>query len=89
MIIYSFSHSHILNTLKMENSKNDSPGTTEHVRVFIRVRPLSSKETSNGNENIVICDHKQNLITLKKNGEHTKPFKFDHIFSPSTTQVQY
>lgn len=71
----------------MDNTKNDYQGSTEHVRVFIRVRPLSSKEIANGNENIVICDHKQNLITFKKNGEHTKPFKFDHIFNPLTTQV--
>lgn len=71
----------------MDNTKNDVQCSTEHVRVFIRVRPLSSREISNGNENIVICDHKQNLITLKKNGEHVKPFKFDHIFSPVTTQV--
>lgn len=71
----------------MENTKYDSQASTEHVRVFIRVRPLSSKEVSNGNENIIVCDHKQNLITLKKNGEHTKSFKFDHIFNPTTTQV--
>lgn len=71
----------------MENLKNDIQESQENVRVFIRLRPLSKRETADGNENIVACDHKENLIALKKNGEHTKPFKFDHIFSPNTTQV--
>ncbi|XP_056646406.1 kinesin-like protein KIF3A isoform X1 [Diorhabda sublineata] len=60
----------------------------ENVRVFIRVRPLSKKELSEGNENIVLCDYRENLIALRKNGEHTKPFKFDHIFGLDTTQLE-
>ncbi|KAJ8955487.1 hypothetical protein NQ318_003589 [Aromia moschata] len=72
----------------MENLNGDSQSSQENVRVFIRVRPLSKKEVAEGNENIVICDHKDNLIVLKKNGEHTKPFKFDHIFVPTTAQLE-
>lgn len=72
----------------MEDLKNgETQESQENVRVFIRVRPLSKKETADGNENIVVLDQKENLIALKKNGEHTKPFKFDHIFSTNTTQV--
>nr|CAI5827654.1 unnamed protein product [Callosobruchus analis] len=72
----------------MDNMKNDLHESQENVRVFIRVRPLSKKEISEGKENIVVCDHKENLIVLKKNGEHTKPFKFDHVFGSSTAQLE-
>lgn len=72
----------------METTTNgDCQQSQENVRVFIRIRPLTKKEVSEGNDNVIICDHKENLIALKKNGEHTKPFKFDHIFGPPTTQV--
>lgn len=73
----------------MENLNRDSQESQENVRVFIRIRPLNKKEVAEVNENIVICDHKENLIVLKKNGEHTKPFKFDHIFGPNTAQVSF
>ncbi|CAG9855551.1 unnamed protein product [Phyllotreta striolata] len=73
----------------MENTTNgDCLQSKENVRVFIRIRPLTKKETSEGNENVLTCDFKENLIALKKNGEHTKPFKFDHIFGSSTTQLE-
>nr|XP_023013785.1 kinesin-like protein KIF3A [Leptinotarsa decemlineata] len=72
----------------METINGDSQESQENVRVFIRIRPLSKKEIADGNENIVVCDHKENLIALKKNGEHTKPFKFDHIFSTNTAQLE-
>nr|CAH7761503.1 unnamed protein product [Callosobruchus chinensis] len=71
----------------MDNMKNDSHESQENVRVFIRIRPLSKKEISEGKENIVVCDYRENLIVLKKNGEHTKPFKFDHVFGSSTAQL--
>ncbi|VEN64048.1 unnamed protein product, partial [Callosobruchus maculatus] len=72
----------------MDNMKNDIHESQENVRVFIRIRPLSKKEIAEGKENIVVCDHKENLIVLKKNGEHTKPFKFDHVFGSSTAQLE-
>lgn len=73
----------------METTTNgDCQQSQENVRVFIRIRPLTKKEVSEGNDNVIICDHKENLIALKKNGEHTKPFKFDHIFGPPTTQLE-
>lgn len=71
----------------MENGKNDCQESQENVRVFIRIRPLSKKENAEGNENIIVCDYKENLIALKRNGEHTKPFKFDHVFGPTTVQL--
>ncbi|KAJ8985878.1 hypothetical protein NQ317_006252 [Molorchus minor] len=72
----------------MDNLNGDSQTSQENVRVFIRVRPLSKKEIAEANENIVISDYKENLIVLKKNGEHTKPFKFDHIFGSNTDQLE-
>ncbi|XP_057662815.1 kinesin-like protein KIF24 [Diorhabda carinulata] len=54
----------------------------------VRVRPLCKKELSEGNENIVLCDYRENLIASRKNGEHTKTFKFDHIFGLDTTQLE-
>ncbi|KAJ8923592.1 hypothetical protein NQ315_010171 [Exocentrus adspersus] len=72
----------------MDSVNRDSQESQENVRVFIRIRPLSKKEVADANENIIICDHKENLIVLKKNGEHTKPFKFDHVFGPNTVQLE-
>ncbi|CAG9817005.1 unnamed protein product [Phaedon cochleariae] len=71
----------------MENFNGDTLESQENVRVFIRIRPLSKKEVADGNENITVCDYKENLIALKKNGEHCKPFKFDHIFGTTTAQL--
>ncbi|CAH0561938.1 unnamed protein product [Brassicogethes aeneus] len=71
----------------MANSKNELDAEIENVRVFIRVRPLSKKEQAEGYSNIVLLDTKENLIVLKKNGENTKPFKFDQIFSENSVQL--
>lgn len=73
----------------MANSNTDIPSEIENVRVFIRVRPFNKKEEKEGRENIVLTDQKENLIVLKnKNGEHTRPFKFDQIFEENSAQVR-
>ncbi|KAL3270565.1 hypothetical protein HHI36_021102 [Cryptolaemus montrouzieri] len=61
----------------------------ENVRVFIRVRPLNKKETSEDRKNVVLVDTAENLIVLNKdgNGEKRKPYKFDQIFAESSTQM--
>ncbi|XP_019865591.2 kinesin-like protein KIF3A [Aethina tumida] len=71
----------------MANIKNEQDTEIENVRVFIRVRPLNKKELTEGNQNIVLLDPKENLIVLKKNEDSTKPFKFDYIFNENAAQL--
>lgn len=77
----------LLHFRNMANIKNEQDTEIENVRVFIRVRPLNKKELTEGNQNIVLLDPKENLIVLKKNEDSTKPFKFDYIFNENAAQV--
>lgn len=74
----------------MAKSKSNRQDEIENVRVVIRVRPLSKKEQIKGNQNIVVVDRTENVITLTKpdtvNGK-SKSFKFDYIFPEDCTQM--
>lgn len=63
----------------------------ECVKVVVRVRPLSSKEISEGRERIVEMDAKRNVALLHKPGgsdRDTKDFTYDAVFDPSMSQQQ-
>lgn len=84
---------HIYRLIKNMASKNaENKDETENVRVFIRVRPLSKKEISQGNQNIASIIREENVIALHKPGnenEKPKTFKFDYIFPDDSTQVNF
>lgn len=74
----------------MANKSAENEEETENVRVFIRVRPLSKKEVTQGNQNIAYVNREENVISLHKPGadnEKPKIFKFDYIFPDDSTQV--
>lgn len=66
----------------------------ENVSVYIRVRPLNKKEKSENVTNVIHLDTNENLLALVKpysrneKAEKPKTFKFDHIFSETTTQIE-
>ncbi|XP_060537450.1 kinesin-like protein KIF3A [Cylas formicarius] len=60
---------------------------SENIGVFVRIRPMNQKETSEQESNIVICDYKENILALTKGEVHCRTFKFDHIFGPLSTQL--
>eukprot|EP00933_Yihiella_yeosuensis_P046887 TRINITY_DN42508_c0_g1_i1.p1 TRINITY_DN42508_c0_g1~~TRINITY_DN42508_c0_g1_i1.p1 ORF type:complete len:789 (+),score=209.05 TRINITY_DN42508_c0_g1_i1:81-2447(+) len=70
-------------------SKGKSGG--ECVKVVVRVRPLSSKEISEGRERIVQMDAKRGVAILHKPGgseRDCKDFTYDAVFDDSMTQQQ-
>eukprot|EP00440_Ansanella_granifera_P022989 gb/GFBE01024968.1/.p1 GENE.gb/GFBE01024968.1/~~gb/GFBE01024968.1/.p1 ORF type:complete len:792 (+),score=272.25 gb/GFBE01024968.1/:1-2376(+) len=66
-----------------------SKAAGECVKVVVRVRPLSSKEISEGREVIVQMDTKRGVAVLKKPGgsdREAKDFTFDAVFDATMSQ---
>mmetsp|Transcript_95993 Transcript_95993/g.210051 ORF Transcript_95993/g.210051 Transcript_95993/m.210051 type:complete len:1223 (-) Transcript_95993:564-4232(-) len=64
---------------KLHNTVEDLKGS---IRVFARIRPLSSKETDAGDHQIT---KQLDLMTLNVTGEESATqFKFDAVFTPGT-----
>mmetsp|Transcript_3792 Transcript_3792/g.13299 ORF Transcript_3792/g.13299 Transcript_3792/m.13299 type:complete len:394 (-) Transcript_3792:75-1256(-) len=64
---------------------------TEAVRVHMRCRPLSSKETEDGRTRIVDMDCKNGTVTVrnpKATGEEPKTFTFDKVYDWNCTQKE-
>ena len=60
---------------------------SETVRVVIRCRPLSKKETAEGREKVVNMDHKNGEILVQKSvDEVPKRFTFDCVYDENTHQ---
>jgi len=59
-----------------------------NIRVFCRVRPISSEESKNGNIEIINYpkDEENELILTKKDGRLSK-FEFDQVFKPGSTNM--
>ena len=59
-----------------------------NIRVFCRVRPISSEESKNGNIEIINYpkDEENELILTKKDGRLSK-FEFDQVFKAGSTNV--
>lgn len=55
----------------------------ETVTVVVRVRPLSSKERGNKEEEALILDEGRNEIGILKGGD---PWTFDRVFGTTTEQ---
>lgn len=57
-----------------------------HVDVFLRCRPLNSRELASGATSVVeVCPEKKE-ITIKADKAPTEPFTFDQVFGPGSTQ---
>ncbi|CAE7400049.1 KRP95 [Symbiodinium natans] len=68
-----------------------SKSSSECVKVVVRVRPLSSKEISEGREVIVTMDTKRGVAILHRPGgtdRDAKDFTFDAVFGADMTQQQ-
>mmetsp|Transcript_4059 Transcript_4059/g.15146 ORF Transcript_4059/g.15146 Transcript_4059/m.15146 type:complete len:1253 (-) Transcript_4059:32-3790(-) len=63
---------------KLHNTIEDLKGS---IRVFCRIRPLSSKETSAGDSNI--C-RQPDLMSIQVGEKPEHNFKFDAVFTPGT-----
>lgn len=59
-------------------------GTTENVKVFIRIRPQNENELEEESSNFIKLD--RNFITLNKSGVE-KTFKFYKIFDDKSSQI--
>jgi hypothetical protein len=55
---------------------------------LVRVRPLSDKEVSSGNESVIDLLDKQSLVVTSLDGKKTFQCKFDSIVGPSSTQKE-
>ncbi|XP_044740972.1 kinesin-like protein Klp68D [Chrysoperla carnea] len=70
---------------KRKNSLNES------VQVVVRCRPMSTKETQNGNKNVVEVYPKRGVIEIKNpkdnhHGEQLKSFTYDAVYDWNSTQ---
>ena len=66
---------------------------TESIKVVFRVRPLNSKEKAQGRSISTIAHEKDGVIEIRnpspdREGEATKTFTFDAVFSETSTQRQ-
>ncbi|XP_076749594.1 kinesin-like protein Klp61F [Xylocopa sonorina] len=60
----------------------------QHVKVFVRVRPISDAEVRNKSKNIIeINNSKEVTVRECLNDRLSKKFKFDNVFGPSSRQV--
>ncbi|XP_020319700.1 kinesin-like protein KIF20A isoform X1 [Oncorhynchus kisutch] len=78
---------------------NGDEGSTDRVRVFLRIRPLTEGEKERGEEQGCVCVHNEESLILKapKDSQNMKcaergvaqsvhKFSFSRIFGPGTTQ---
>ncbi len=61
------------------------------MKVCVRVRPLNSKETSEGNQKVVSVDKSTGSISVRNpnsnSGEPPKVYTFDHVFGDDAKQL--
>jgi kinesin family protein 3/17 len=61
--------------------------STETVKVVVRVRPLNSKEKSNGSQSIIEVDRELNQISIMNlKSQVPKTFAFDAVYETTCTQ---
>jgi len=58
-------------------------GSSSQVRVGVRIRPLTSKETSEGGESVVQCNAFDRTVELSK-----RKFTYDSVFHSNITQIE-
>ncbi|KAJ0393587.1 hypothetical protein P43SY_001146 [Pythium insidiosum] len=62
----------------------------ETVKVVVRCRPFSSKETNEGRKSIITIDSTSGLVAIRcPENDQVKSFTFDSVYDESTTQRQF
>ncbi|KAK7870939.1 hypothetical protein R5R35_012160 [Gryllus longicercus] len=62
---------------------------TEHIKTFLRVRPLNDAEVSRASRIIVDCpsNSREVVINERPNDKITRKFTFDKVFGPNSKQI--
>ena len=61
-------------------------GEVAAIKVAVRVRPLSGKEESEGNQNgLVVCP--ENSSVVLGSGKNEKPFGYDYVFGTASSSA--
>ncbi|XP_026667441.1 kinesin-like protein KLP2 [Ceratina calcarata] len=61
----------------------------QHIQVFARVRPINDLEKNNKCKNIIeIPNDKELVVHERLHDKFSKKFKFDHVFGPSSKQIE-
>ncbi|CAL7948925.1 unnamed protein product [Xylocopa violacea] len=72
----------------MTDTRISRKGKYQHVKVFVRVRPINDTEIRNKSKNIIeINNSKEVTVRERSNEKFFKKFKFDNVFGPSSRQV--
>ncbi|GLE09417.1 hypothetical protein PINS_up021047 [Pythium insidiosum] len=74
------------------NSSGSAAGARdkETVKVVVRCRPFSSKETNEGRKSIISIDSSSGVVAIRcPDNDQLKSFTFDSVYDESTTQRQF
>lgn len=61
------------------NASTTSAGG-EAIRVIVRCRPMSERETSQGHQNVVTVDSSRGVIEVREKDQPPKAFTFDAVY---------
>ena len=64
---------------------NTSLKDLDNIKVYLRVRPLNTREQADGNHNLLTKDG--NSVSIAKTDEEKKKFTYDHIFGHEDAQT--
>ncbi|XP_012135049.2 mitochondrial ribosomal protein S9 isoform X1 [Megachile rotundata] len=71
----------------MNENKNSRREKSQHVQVFVRVRPTNAVEKNNKSKTIVEVANDRELIVEYPHDKVSKKYKFDNVFGPSARQI--
>ncbi|XP_043258345.1 kinesin-like protein Klp61F [Colletes gigas] len=72
----------------MNVTRTGKKSKSQHIQVFVRIRPISSLEQTNKSTTIVeVPNDKEIIIHERPKEKYSKKFKFDNVFGPSSKQV--
>lgn len=63
----------------------------ETINVFARIRPLSARETAEGEERAVVAKVKESTVSVSTcygGGDNERAFRFERVFNESATQAE-
>ncbi|XP_076628115.1 kinesin-like protein Klp61F isoform X2 [Colletes latitarsis] len=72
----------------MNVTRTGKKSKSQHIQVFVRIRPISNLERTNKSTTIIeIPSDKEIIIHERPKEKYSKKFKFDNVFGPSSKQV--
>jgi len=72
-------------TISEQSSSQEQDESAQNIRVVARIRPLSSKEQNENSKEVVRAKEEGNKGYIAVE-DHRKPFEYDAVFGPSSTQ---